>query len=113
MLTANMLSAYFDRIGYGGPAEPTLSVLRQLHALHPTQIPFESIDPFLGRPVDIEPGAIHAKLVHQRRGGYCHEQNALFHDVLAAIGFEVSALAGRVVWMSPGRDAPLTHRLTL
>jgi N-hydroxyarylamine O-acetyltransferase len=57
--------------------------------------------------------AIQAKLVHGRRGGYCHEQKALFHDVLAALGFKVIALGGRVVWMAPGRQAPLTHRLTL
>jgi N-hydroxyarylamine O-acetyltransferase len=107
------LAAYFARIGYTGPAEPTLAVLSQLQALHPAAVAFEGLDPFLGRPVSIEPDAIRAKLVHGRRGGYCHEQNALFHDVLTALGFSVAALGGRVVWMAPGRKAPLTHRLTL
>jgi N-hydroxyarylamine O-acetyltransferase len=107
------LAAYFARVGHAGPAEPTLAVLRDLHARHPAAIAFEGLDPFLGRPVPIDPGAVQARLVRGRRGGYCHEQNALFHDVLAAIGFRVTALGGRVVWMTPGRDAPLTHRLTL
>jgi N-hydroxyarylamine O-acetyltransferase len=113
MMTTVDLAAYFARIGYSGSAEPTLAVLRDLHARHPAAIAFEGLDPFLGRPVPIDPAAVRAKLVRGRRGGYCHEQNALFHDVLAAIGFSVTALGARVVWMTPGRDAPLTHRLTL
>jgi N-hydroxyarylamine O-acetyltransferase len=113
MPTAIDLPAYFARIGHTGSAEPTLAVLRELHARHPAAIAFEGLDPFLGRPVSIEPDSIRDKLVHGRRGGYCHEQNALFHDVLAAIGFSVAALGARVLWMTPGRKAPLTHRLTL
>jgi N-hydroxyarylamine O-acetyltransferase len=106
------LPAYFARIGYTGPSEPTLAVLRELHARHPARIAFESLDPFLGRPVEIDPAAIQAKLVRGNRG-YCHEHNALFHDVLAALGFSVDALGGRVVWMTPGRSTPKGHRLTL
>lgn len=107
------LAAYFARIGYTGSNEPTLAVLRELHARHPARIAFEGLDPFLGRPVEIDPAAVRAKLVHGRRGGYCHEHNGLFHDVLAALGFSVTALGARVVWMTPGRQAPVTHRLTL
>lgn len=113
MVSTIDLAAYFARIGYSGLAEPTLAVLRDLHARHPAWIAFEALDPFLGRPVDIDPAAIQAKLVQGRRGGYCFEQNGLFHDVLAALGFSVSALGARVVWMTPGRQAPVTHRLTL
>jgi N-hydroxyarylamine O-acetyltransferase len=36
------------------------------------------------------------KLIHQRRGGYCFEQNVLFWRVLEAIGFKVTGLSGRV-----------------
>jgi N-hydroxyarylamine O-acetyltransferase len=107
------IAAYFARIDYAGPREPTLAVLRELHARHPARIAFEALDPFLGRPVELDPEAVQRKLVHGRRGGYCHEHNALFHEVLAVLGFSVTALGGRVVWMTPGRSAPLTHRLTL
>jgi N-hydroxyarylamine O-acetyltransferase len=107
------LPAYFARIGYSGPADPTLPVLRELTARHVAQIAFEALDPFLGLAVDLDPLAVQAKLVRARRGGYCHEHNALFHDVLAALGFTVTALGGRVVWAFKGQRAPLTHRLTL
>ena len=108
------LDAYFARIGYAGPREPTLAVLRELHALHPAAITFEAIDCLLDRGVDVSPAAVEAKLIHARRGGYCFEQNGLFFRVLTALGFEVTALGGRVVWNQPA-DAPLpprTHRVT-
>ncbi len=107
------LDAYCARIFYDGPRDPTLAVLRALTARHPAQIPFETLDPLLGRPVALDRASVQAKLVWGVRGGYCQEQNLLFHDVLAAMGFAVTALGARVVWMMPGRDAPLTHRLTL
>ena len=113
MPTAIDLAAYFARIGYTGPSEPTLAVLQDLHARHPAQIAFEALGPFLGTPVAIDNASIQAKLVHGHRGGYCHEQNALFFGALAAIGFHLTPLGARVLWMAPGRPTALTHRLTL
>lgn len=95
------LAAYFDRIGYEGPSEASLEVLRQLHALHTSAIVFEDIDVQLGRGIDIAPEAVDAKLITARRGGYCYEQNGLFKRVLTALGFEVEGLLGRVQWMAP------------
>lgn len=101
------LGAYFDRIGYGGAAEPNLEVLQDLMTAHTGSIPFENLDPLMGVPVDdLSPKALTDKLVHRRRGGYCYEQNGLMGYVLAEIGFRVRRLAGRVVWMQPP-DAPL------
>ncbi|OCB55566.1 arylamine N-acetyltransferase [Mycobacterium malmoense] len=101
------LGEYFDRIGYGGAAAPTLEVLRALVSAHTMAIPFENLDPLLGVPVDdLSPGALAGKLVRRRRGGYCYEQNGLMGHVLAELGFRVRRLAGRVVWMRPP-DAPL------
>lgn len=100
------LTGYFARVGYVGPAEPTLDVLRDLTTAHTKSIPFENLDPLVGRPVDdLSPEALIDKLVHRRRGGYCYEQNGLMGYVLAEIGFRVRRLAGRVVWMQPP-DAP-------
>ena len=107
------LAGYFARIGYTGPTDPTLSLLRELCSRHLTAIPFECLDPFLGHAVELDPAALQAKLVGSRRGGYCHEHNALSHGVLATLGFSVTALGGRVVGTYRDRPAPLTHRLTL
>lgn len=101
------LTAYFDRIGYGGATEPTEEVLQQLITSHTRAIPFENLDPLLGMPVDdLSPSALVDKLVSRGRGGYCYEQNGLMGYVLAELGCQVRRLAGRVVWMQPA-DAPI------
>ncbi len=103
------LPRYFARIGYRGPVAPTMEVLAALHAAHIAAIPFEAIDALTGAGIDIGADAIDAKLIGQRRGGYCFEQNGLFLRVLQAIGFAAEGLIGRVRWMLPD-DAPPTPR---
>ncbi|MDO9368113.1 MAG: arylamine N-acetyltransferase [Sphingopyxis sp.] len=103
------LPRYLARIGYDGPVAPTLDVLAALQAAHIAAIPFEAIDALTGAGVDIGADAIDAKLIGQRRGGYCFEQNGLFLRVLRTIGFTAEGLLGRVRWMLPD-DAPPTAR---
>lgn len=103
------LSAYFDRIGYGGPAEPTLAALREVHRLHVAAIPFENLSPLIGDAVPLDLPALEAKLVRGGRGGYCFEHNLLLSAALAGMGFEVRGLAARVLWGAPP-DAPVRHR---
>ncbi|SPB13109.1 N-hydroxyarylamine O-acetyltransferase [Caballeronia novacaledonica] len=114
--TAIDLAAYFERIGFSGPARPapTLDTLRTLHLLHPQAIPFENLDVLIGNPVRLDLASVQRKLVENRRGGYCYEHNLLFRSVLQTLGFRVRSFAGRVLW---GRDAPempaRTHMLLL
>jgi arylamine N-acetyltransferase len=107
------VAAYFDRIGYHGPADATVETVRALVAAHNRSIPFENLDPLLGIPVaDLSAAALTDKLVHRRRGGYCYEHNGLMGYVLNQLGFGVERLAGRVVWLNP--DGPLpaqTHHV--
>ncbi len=106
------LDAYLGRIGYSGPRTATLETLQALHLLHPQAIPFENLDPFLGRPVGLDEATLQEKLVRGGRGGYCYEQNLLFLRVLKELGFTVSGLAARVLWGRP-EDAltPRSHML--
>jgi N-hydroxyarylamine O-acetyltransferase len=106
------LDAYLERIGFDGPREPTADVLATLHRRHPAAIPFENLDPLLGRPVSLAPDAIEDKLVRRRRGGYCFEHNHLFMAVLKDFGFAVTPLIARVVWMAaPDAPAPRDHMM--
>ena len=100
------LGRYFARIGYTGSARPDLATLRALTQRHCAAIPFEGVDVFLGRTVDLSLRSIQAKLIDGGRGGYCFEQNGLLQRVLVALGFKVEGLIGRVLWMRPP-DAPL------
>jgi N-hydroxyarylamine O-acetyltransferase len=90
------LTAYFQRIGYRGHYRPDLSLLSALTLAHTRSIPFENLDVLLGLPISLEPDALFQKLVVDRRGGYCFEQNGLFLEVLRELGFRVAPLSARV-----------------
>lgn len=104
------LDPYLARIGYTGSRAPTLDVLHALTAAHTQSIPFENLDVLLGRPIRLDLEAVHDKLVRQRRGGYCFEQNGLFLHVLSELGFTVAPLSARVR-LQRARDfmPPRTH----
>jgi N-hydroxyarylamine O-acetyltransferase len=100
------LDAYFTRIGYTGPREPTLETLHAITLHHATTIPFENLDVLLGRGISLAPEAIFRKLVHDRRGGYCFEQNELLLQVLRALGYRVTPIGARVRWLRPREFTP-------
>jgi N-hydroxyarylamine O-acetyltransferase len=106
------IDAYFLRVGYTGPREATLEVLRTLHRLHPAAIPFENLSTLMGRTPVLDIASLEDKMLRAGRGGYCFEQNKLFAAVLESLGFELIPLAARVLW---GRDdgtlGPRSHRL--
>lgn len=105
------LARYCARIGYTGALAVDGPTLSALVAHHIAAIPFENIDVLLERGVDIGPEAVDAKLIGRQRGGYCFEQNGLFRRVLASVGFEVEALAARVLWRANANHPalPRTH----
>ena len=104
------LDAYFARIGHAGPRAPTLATLQALLLAHTQTIPFENLDVLLGRGISLEPRAVEQKLVHDRRGGYCFEQNSLLLRVLLAMGYAASPISARVrVQRARDFTPPRTH----
>lgn len=95
------LDAYLDRIDYNGPLSPDLRTLTALQKAHLEAVPFESLDPVLGRAVHLDIERLQDKLVQRRRGGYCHEHNILFASVLDRLSFHVT---GRNARMLLGQD---------
>src|SRR5262245_22459638 len=110
MTTDLDLAAYLARIGLDAAPDPTAAGLAQLHLAHATHIPFENLDVLLGRPIRLDPASLQRKLVADRRGGYCFEQNLLFAAVLEAVGFRVTRLAARVRYRAT-KLLPRTHML--
>ncbi|MFA1540533.1 arylamine N-acetyltransferase family protein [Actinomadura monticuli] len=104
------LPAYLKRVGYDGEPAPTGEALRALHRAHVTSIPFENLEIMLGRPIGLSLDAVQAKLVERPRGGYCFEHNRLFAAVLERLGYEVTALTGRVT-LGAANLRPPTHAL--
>jgi len=107
------LDAYLRRIGVGGAPRADLATLRSIVAGQAEAIAFENLDPFLGRPVRLDPVSLQAKLVQRRRGGYCYEQNLLLTHALRALGFRTTGWAARVLWGRPDGAPPgaRTHML--
>ncbi len=99
------LDAYLARIGLRG--RPGVA---ELHRAHVTSIPFENLDPRRGIPVSLAPEDLERKLVRDRRGGYCFEQNLLLKAALEALGARVETLLARVrVGAAPDNPRPRTH----
>ena len=90
------MDGYFKRIGFHGPRVATLEVLRAIVLHHSASIPFENLDVLLGRGVGLDLAVVQGKLVNNRRGGYCFEQNSLLMAVLESLGFAVTPLSARV-----------------
>ncbi|MEU8542144.1 arylamine N-acetyltransferase [Streptomyces sp. NPDC048717] len=102
------LDAYLARIGYEGEREPTLKVLRALHAAHIAALAFENLEVTLGRAVLLDLESVQAKMVRRRRGGTCCEQTLLYAAALEALGFTFTAVASRVR-LGETRIRPATH----
>ncbi len=106
------LNQYFERIGYQGPAEPTVNVLGDLLRAHALCVPFENLDVQLGHSLTVDPGDAYEKIVTRQRGGWCYEQNGLFGWALSEIGFGVTRLSAAVMRAERGEIADANH-LTL
>lgn len=98
------LDTYLERIGLQG--HPTIE---ELHRAHLSSIPFENLDPHRGVAVSLAPEDLHRKMVGERRGGYCFEQNLLLKAALEELGAEVELFLGRVRYRGGGAMRPRGH----
>ncbi len=99
------LDVYLERIGLDG--RPSIA---QVHRAHLTSIPFENLDPHRGLPVSLEVEDLERKLVIERRGGYCFEQNLLLKAAFEALGAEVDMFLARMrLGGQPGVVRPRSH----
>ena len=107
------LNAYFERIGFVGSIAPTLATLEQLHALHPAAIPFENLDPVMGKPVLLDQASLEQKMLRDGRGGYCFEHNTLFMNELRDLDYTVRPYAARMLWGHPEGGASMISHMVL
>jgi len=105
------LAAYLHRIGYCGSLDLTAENLTALMRAQLFAVPFENLDVQAGQVVSMVPEQIVAKLIDQRRGGYCYEVNGLFAMALQAIGFHYRFVAARPMFYPVRR--PKTHMVLL
>ena len=89
---------------------PTLAGLFQLHEAHVATVPYENIEPLLGRPPALDFETLESKIILQRRGGYCFECNSLFRRLLQDMGFDVKVYVGRMHFGRP-TPGPRSHMI--
>ncbi|XP_012718394.2 arylamine N-acetyltransferase, pineal gland isozyme NAT-10 [Fundulus heteroclitus] len=88
---------YLSRIGFAGPSDvPSLELLRSVHTRHLLSVPFEDLTVHSGGRVSLDLPVLYDKIVNQRRGGFCFENNSLFSWLLTQLGFRVTVLSGQV-----------------
>jgi N-hydroxyarylamine O-acetyltransferase len=103
------VTAYLRRLRYTGTIEPTLGSLRSLHRRHMETVPFENLDIWLFRRIEIENDASIRKIVDGHRGGFCYELNSAFAALLRALGFHVTLLSARVARENGGQGPEFDH----
>ncbi len=104
------LNAYLNRINFTDLIVINQSCLRKVHRAHLFNVPFENLDIHLKNPILLDdPTRIYDKIVNQRRGGFCYEQNGLFALMLQQMGFMVSHIEARVSRPDGGFGIPFDH----
>ncbi len=86
--------------------------LENLVNRHVATFPFSSVGCLLRDELPLELESLYQRIVVQRRGGYCFEQNGLLYEVLDELGFSSELYLARVIYnqdIHPG----LTHRITV
>jgi N-hydroxyarylamine O-acetyltransferase len=104
---------YLDRIGYTGDRAPTESTLRELQIAHLLHVPFENLDVYFRRGVQVGAEWSYRKLVQRRRGGWCFELNGGFAALLERLGFDVERVSCRTFESATGGLSPDLDHLAL
>ena len=88
---------YLRRIGIeeNDPA-PNLQNLRRLQKQHLLNVPFENLDIHWKTPILLDENKFAAKIIGEKRGGFCYELNGLFNELLTEIGFQSDLISARV-----------------
>ena len=103
------IKAYLERINYTGSLAPTAETLRELQVAHLLTVPFENLSIHAKEPIVLEDGALFAKIVERRRGGFCYEANGLFAALLRELGFNVARLSAGVANEDAGFGPDFDH----
>lgn len=96
MLDETQMRQYLARLDFHTQMACNRATLDALHLAHMLQVPFENLDIMQGIPIALSLPARYVKIVMQQRGGFCHELNSLFADLLRSLGFKVRLLAAEV-----------------
>jgi len=111
MKRSDITDEYLQALDLTG-SKPDLAFLSEITRRHAARFAFSSVGPMLGDDLPLDVESLYRRIIVNRRGGYCFEQNGFLFEMLQELGFEVSLYLARVIYnqdIHPG----LTHRITL
>ena len=108
-----MLKQMLKRIDYHEPVGKDVATLKALHRAWRLAVPYENLDIQLGRPIRLDQQSLYDKLIIQRRGGYCYEQNGGLAMLLRAAGFDVAMVEAAVMRADRGDSTWGNHNALL
>ncbi|MFT3743137.1 MAG: arylamine N-acetyltransferase [Pyrinomonadaceae bacterium] len=104
------VEAYLSRIGLNRrDIRCDLETLRTLQLQHLLNVPFENLDIHWNVPIVLDTERFYAKIVENKRGGYCYELNGLFNELLKSLGFHTHLVSGRVFMGERGYSPDFDH----
>ncbi len=92
---------YLERIGFDREPSLDLGTLERLQRAHLSTVAFENLHVAAGLEVRTDLDWSVPKIVEQRRGGWCFENNGAFSSLLEALGFPVIKLGAAVLLDGP------------
>ncbi|KAF5677362.1 arylamine n-acetyltransferase 3 [Fusarium heterosporum] len=121
----SQLEAYFDRIALpvsdrqysidNLSSDAQLDFFFTLTKQQLLAVPFENLTLHYSwnRVVDVYADHLYDKIVGEKRGGYCMENNSFFNTVLLSLGYQVYLVAARVFNPDTERFGGITHCLNV
>ncbi len=101
---------YLNRVSLLQP-EVSVTFIKELKNAHIATFPFSNLGVLLHEDLSLELQVLFERVVTNKRGGYCFEQNKIFFEVLNYLGFQCDIVLGRVLH-NRNIDVPRTHRIT-
>ena len=96
MKRSDIIDEYLQVLDLTGN-KPDLTFLSEITRRHAAQFAFSSVGPMLGDDLPLDVESLYRRIIVNRRGGYCFEQNGFLFEMLQELGFEVSLYLGRVI----------------
>jgi N-hydroxyarylamine O-acetyltransferase len=111
MKRSEMVREYLQALGLHGN-NVDFAFLNDVVARHVATFAFSSVGCQLGEDLPLDFESLYQRIVVQRRGGYCFEQNALLYGVLEELGCSPELYLARVIYNNDTHPG-LTHRITV
>lgn len=106
-----MVQNYLETLNLHG-RELDFVFLSDVVTRHVATFAFSSVGCQLGEDLPLDFESLYQRIVIQRRGGYCFEQNGLLYGVLEELGFSPKLFLARVIHNQDTHPG-LTHRITM